>query len=332
MKRIGRLFDSIASFENLYRAYLRARRGKRDRASVDRFSFDLEREIIALRGELLSGTYRPGPLFTFTIQDPKRRSIAAAPFRDRVLHHAILTVLEPHFERGLDPDSFACRKGLGLDAALERAKALARHSAWALKSDIERCFQSIDHRVLEDLLARRFKDAPLLDLLGRIIDHGGKGGKGLPIGSLTSQWFANIYLGELDRHVRHELRPRGYLRYMDDFALFEADRRRLIEDRRRISGWLEESLHLRLKESATQISRTDHGWPFLGFRVTRTGLRLRRGTWKRFRAGVGSVFHDYRRGRLSLEDLVRSVECRIAHLERAPTRGLRRREMRIAEL
>jgi hypothetical protein len=119
-------------------------------------------------------------------------------------------VLEPSFERGLDPDSFACRKGLGLDAALERAKVLARRSAWVLKSDIERCFQSIDHRVLKDFLARKFKDARLLDLLNRIIDHGGEGGIGLPIGSLTSQWFANIYLflGNKNGKPRVTLRAR----------------------------------------------------------------------------------------------------------------------------
>ena len=148
MKRIGGLFESIASFENLYQAYQRARRGKKSRASIDRFAFDLEPELLRLRRELLEGTYRPGEFVTFTIHDPKTREIAAAPFRDRVLHQAILGVLEPHLEPTLDADSYACRKGLGMDAALRRAQAVTRRSSWVLKSDIKSCFPSVDHAVL----------------------------------------------------------------------------------------------------------------------------------------------------------------------------------------
>ena len=186
MKRAGGLFDTIASFENLYRAYLKARRGKQSRGAVDRFSFLLERELLSLRSGLCTGSYRPGTAFTFVIHDPKRRTISAAPFRDRVVHHAVIGVLEPHLERGLDPDCYACRKGLGLDRALARAQALSRRSRWVLKSDIKSCFPTIDHAVLKGFLGRRFKDRRLLDLLEVIIDRGAEDSKGLPIGSLTS--------------------------------------------------------------------------------------------------------------------------------------------------
>ena len=198
MKRVEGLFTSIVSFENLYQAYLRARRGKKSRASIDRFSFDLERQLFLLRRELLGGDYRPGKFVTFTIHDPKTREIAAAPFRDRVLHQAIIGVLEPHLEPTLDSDSYACRKGLGMDAALRRAQALTRQAHWVLKSDIKSCFPSVDHGLLKALLARRFKDRCLLALLEKIIEHGGDAGKGMPIGSLTSQWFATVVLDAMD--------------------------------------------------------------------------------------------------------------------------------------
>ena len=332
MKRLGQVFAEIASFENLYRAFTRARRGKQERVAIDRFAFDLEHELLRLRDDLLRGTYRPGPFFTFVIHDPKERLIAAAPFRDRLLHHAVIAVIEPWLERSLDPDSFACRRGLGLDRALERARVLSRRADWVLRSDIARCFPSIDHGVLEAILGRRFKDRRLLDLLTIIIRHGGESGRGLPIGSLTSQWFANLYLGEIDSFVRHELRPAGYLRYMDDFALLDRDRCRLRAMRSRLDGWLRENLKLCPKASATHIHSVERGWPFLGFRVYRERLEIRRESWRRLRRRMGSAYHEYRRGRRSLEDLVRSTECRLAHLERASTRGLRRKELKTAEL
>jgi len=334
MRRVGELFEAIASFENLYGAYVRARRGKRERAAVDHFSFDLKHELLRLRQELLDGSYRPGPFFTFLIHDPKERLISAAPFRDRVVHHAVIGVLEPHLERSMDPDSYACRKGLGLDAALARAQRLSKRSEWVLKSDIEKCFPSIDHDVLKALLARRFKDPRLLDLLGAIIDHGRDGGtrKAMPIGSLTSQWLVSVYLGVLDVFVRQELRPRGYLRYMDDFALLDDDRERLKEMRQRLETWVARRLRLRLNGRVTHIHSTRRGWPFLGFRVRRDRFEIRRTTWRRLRKNMGRAYDEFRRGRITLEELVGSVECRMAHLERASTRGLRRKELKAAEL
>ena len=332
MKRIGGLFESIASFENLYRAYQRARRGKKSRASIDRFAFALEPELLHLRRELLDGTYLPGAFVTFTIHDPKTREIAAAPFRDRVLHQAIMGVLEPHLEPTLDADSYACRKGLGMDAALKRAQTLTHRAHWVLKSDIKSCFPSVDHAVLKALLRRRFKDQRLLYLLAKIIDHGGTDGKGIPIGSLTSQWFANVVLDVMDRYVRHELRPVGYLRYMDDFALFRNEKESLKDARNALAAWLLEALKLQLKPKATQIFRASSGWPFLGFRVGPRGLCIRRENWRRFRKRMGAVYHRHERGEVSLEELVRSVECRIAHMNRAKTAGLRRKTLRVSEL
>ncbi len=332
MRRTGRVFDRIATFANLYEADRKARRGKNRRIPVDRFSFDLERELLCLRSDILSGRYRPGPAVEFTIADPKRRIVRAAPFRDRVLHHAILNVMEGIFERSLDPDSYACRKGKGLDAALRRAVHLSRRSAWVLKTDVEKFYASVDHGVLETLLERRLKDRRLLDLLRRIIESGGNARKGLPIGSLTSQWFANLYLDPLDRWVRSELKPRGYLRYMDDLALFSDDREELRRSLRRLRLFLEDELRLELKVDVTQMCPAARGWTFLGFCVTRAGLRLPRKSWRLWKLRFQAAYHEYRRGRRTLSEWVRSAECRLAHVRRATCEGLARRELRFEEL
>ena len=332
MKRAGGLFDSLASFENIYLAYLKARRGKRHRESVDRFGFHLEGEILRLQKDLEEGRYEPGRMMEFTILDPKRRKIHASPFRDRVLHHAILNVTEGVFERALDHDSYACRKGKGTDAALRRAVVLSRRGGWVLKTDVETFFATVDHGILKGLLERRFKDQRLLDLLGRIIDHGGACARGLPIGNLTSQWFANLYLGPLDRFVRERVRPRGYIRYMDDFALVGGSREGVQGMLRGLAAWLRRELKLELKQSATHIHETPAGWPFLGFRVFPSGLRVHPRSWRLWKKRHQATYHDYERGRVSLEDLVRSTECRIAHLQRARCDGLQRKEMRWAEL
>ncbi len=304
MKRIGNLFEAVADFGNLHAAYLRARKGKRHRRSVDRFSFGLETELLSLRREVLDGSWRPGELRAFEIRDPKPRTIHAAPFRDRVLHQALMGVMEPHFERWFDHDSYACRKGKGVDAALARAVTLSRKSKWVLRSDIGKCFSSVDHAVLKKLLDRKFKDRRLLALLFRIIDHGGENGRGLPIGNLTSQWLANLYLDKMDLFIRHESKPEGYCRYMDDFGLFGKDRETLMRMRDRLGSWLGKELRLRLNPRVTQIFSCASGWPFLGFRVLPTGMRLRRETWRRFRKRLGRRFHLYERGRLPVEDLV----------------------------
>lgn len=330
MRRVGGLFEEATSFASLHAAYLRARRGKRHRASVDRFSLGLEGELLLLQRELRSGMYVPGPMRSFVVEDPKRRLIRAAPFRDRVVHHAIMGALGPHLDRWLDPDSFACREGKGLDAALRRAVALSRLATWVLKTDVEGFFASIDHEVLGSL---RIKDRPLLELLGSFISHGAEApGRGLPIGSLTSQWLANSYLSPLDRFVREELRPRGYIRYMDDFALMGRSRDAVRSWRRQLEAWLPEQLRLVLKENATHIHEITRGWPFLGFRVHRHGLEVRRQTLRLWKKRFQEAWHRHARGELTLEELVRSAECRLVHLSRARSEGLRRREVRGAEL
>ena len=195
---------------------MRRSRGRRaasgPSATRPRSALRLDENLAGLARDLAEGTYTVGPYHQFTIFDPKERLITAPCFRDRVLHHALTLVCEPVFERFLIADTFACRRGKGREAAVERAKQFARRYPWFLKLDIRKYFNSIDHEILLGLLARKFKDRRLLDLFGRIIaSYEVAPGRGVPIGSLTSQHFANFYLGWLDRFVKEGLRAGGYV-------------------------------------------------------------------------------------------------------------------------
>ena len=199
---------AIADPENLRQAFLKAARGKRGKADCRAFQERLDENLALLREELLAGRVRVGDYHLFKIFDPKERTICAASFRQRVLHHAVMAVCEPVLERAAVFDSYACRKGKGRLAAVERASGYARRHEWFLKMDVRKYFASIDHRVLERLLARRFKDPAVLALFGKIIrSYETAPGRGLPIGNLTSQHFANYYLAPLDRFIKEELRP-----------------------------------------------------------------------------------------------------------------------------
>ena len=328
MKRHGGLFDRVVTFENLLLAARKAARGKREKPTVARFEFHLEQELFLLQEELATRDYRPGPFFTFEIRDPKRRSICAAPFRDRVVHHALCNILEPFFERRLIYDTYACRPNKGTHAAIDRAQRFARRYRCFLKCDVRKYFQSVDHGVLGALLARMFKDARLLDLLGRIIAHSPPGsapGKGLPIGNLTSQHFANLYLGELDHQLKERMGVKGYLRYMDDLILFADDKAALHLWLAQIRDFLQDRLALELKERATLLAPVSEGLPFLGFRIYPGLIRLNRRGLRRFRRQLRARENAYRKGWIELADLAGSAASLFAHASHADTLTLRRR-------
>ncbi len=223
MKRQGNLWEGIISFENLLLAAHAAARGKRFKPGVARFLFDLESQILRLREELASKSYRPGPYRTFTIYEGKTRQISAAPFRDRVVHHALTGVLDPIFDRSFIVDSYACRRGKGTHAAVNRCQQFARRHGYVLKADVRKYFPSIDHEILKTLITRKIKDLDVLWLVGLIIDRSNPQGpvlmwfpgddlftpterrRGLPLGNQTSQFFANVYLDPLDHFVTDRL-------------------------------------------------------------------------------------------------------------------------------
>jgi RNA-directed DNA polymerase len=327
MKRQSGLFARITPFDNLLLASRKAAQGKRDRPRVARFEFHLEQELLALQEALQELRYQPGDFFTFEVRDPKRRCICAAPFRDRVVHHAVCNVLEPVFEQRLIFDTYACRPGKGTHAAVKRAQQFARQYDYFLKCDIRKYFASIDQAVLKALLARMFKDPALLTLLNRIIDHpppDAAPGKGLPIGNLTSQHFANVYLGELDHYLKDRLRIKGYLRYMDDLLVFANDKPALHLGLADLRQFAQENLRLTLKEEATRLAPVTEGIPFLGLRIYPSVIRLNPRTLRRFRRQVRGREKAYRAGKLNREELTHSVASLFAHVAGADTLHLRR--------
>ncbi len=324
MKRAGDLWDKLTSWANLMEATRVAARGKRRRPDVARFLHELEPNLCRLQGELREGTYRSDGYRTFVITDPKARKISAAPFRDRVVHHALTQVLEPVFEPRFSHFSFASRKGFGQHKALKLARTACKRYAYVLKADIRKYFPSIDHEILKGLLARAVKCRATLALAGQIIDGSNEQEqsiayfpgdtlftpyerrRGLPIGNQTSPFFANVYLNPLDQFVMRELRPGLYLRYVDDLVLFADDKAELARMAERIRIFLE-SLRLCPHERKFRIYRCADGLTFLGWRLLPGRTRLARANVVRMRRRLRAIEAGYHAGRLSFPD----VRCRI---------------------
>lgn len=235
MKRSNIGIKDIATFENAEDAYRKARKCKRYREEVLRFTDNLEEELYDLVADMEAGTDRQGEARRFVVYEPKKRDIYALPFRDRVAQHMINNKIEPIVERRFYYHSYACRTDKGMHKAADYAQECIRNlsfegkQVYILKADIHKYFNSVDHEVLKQILSGIFKDKDLLNLLYYIIDSYGEDGRGLPVGNLLSQLFANLVLNELDNFVKHELKEDKYTRYMDDFAIVSNSWEHLVE-------------------------------------------------------------------------------------------------------
>lgn len=324
MRRVGGLWSRVTSFDNLVQATRRAARSKRQQRVVARFLVEREHELLALRRELLAERYQPGAMSTFVIFDPKLRTISVAPFRDRVVHHAVIDVLEPIFDRRMIHASFACRRGKGTHAALDHAQRLVRRRRWFLKMDVQRFFASIPHELVRATLDRLIKDKPVMRLVDRIVAAGSDDpGCGLPVGNLTSQWFANLVLDPIDRLVAEQL-GLGYVRYMDDFVAFADERGELRTARAAIEARLG-ALGLRAKPTATMLAPTRDGLPFLGCSVFPTVRRIRPANRKRVVQRWKHRLWQWREGEIDEVALADCTRSMMAHLEHGTTRAWRRR-------
>jgi retron-type reverse transcriptase len=270
--------------ENLLEAWQEFAAGKRSRPDVLEFERDLAGNLIRLHERLADFSYRHGPYERFAVADPKPRVIHKAAVADRVLHRALYRKLYPFFDRTFIADSFSCREGKGTHAAIARFASLARRASgnhrrtvWALKCDIRRFFASIDHGVLMRLVGGRVADGRVAWLVGQVVGShcSSAPGVGLPLGNLTSQLFANVYLNELDRFVKHRLKARHYVRYADDFVLLSPDRARLEAVLPRVEAFLRDELRLRLHPDKVSIFTVASGVDFLGHRVLRTATKRR---------------------------------------------------------
>lgn len=312
MKSHGQLWSRITSEENLQQAWVRVRRGHAGSEAVQAFAAHLDGHLVRLREELMAATYRPGAYRQFRVMDPKPRTISCAPVRDRVVHHALCGVIAPRLEQSFTEDSYACREGKGAHRACRRARALARRQGWYCKLDVRRFFESIEHNRLLAVLLPRFREREVCALIDAIVRHPVPGlpeGRGLPIGNLTSQWFANAFLDGLDHHVKETLRAPGYIRYMDDFVVFHNAKAACWGAHDAVSRWLLEERSLSLKGEATIVAPVTEGVPFLGLRIWPSCWRLKRERFLRTRRKHGWRVRAYEAG---LIDEARLQACAIA--------------------
>ena len=340
-RRHDGLIDEIANFAALRAAALRAARGKRRNASAARFMAGLERNILRLEHVLKQRRWRPGPYRVMHIRDPKPRRISAAPFSDRVIHHALCAVVEPIFERGFIHDSYANRAGKGTHAGIARYEHYRDRHTHVLHCDIHRYFPAIDHTILKTDLRRRIACDETLRLLDAVIDSSNpqepvfrhyRGDdlltplnrrRGLPIGNLTSQFFANVYLDPLDHFVKEMLRA-PYLRYVDDFVLFADDPEQLEEWHARIAEFLA-GRRLSLHPTKTRIALTTDPAEFLGFILLPGGRRLLPSdNLIRFRNRLRGMRDRWIVGTIDFVEVQARVGSWIAHAEHADTWRLRR--------
>ncbi|GAB4154932.1 MAG: RNA-directed DNA polymerase [Cyanobacteria bacterium J069] len=340
MKRYGNLWSDVTDFSNLLAAAHQAEKSKRFRENILRFNYNLESELIRLQQELLTQTYCPGAYKTFQVKQPKPRLISAAPYRDRVVHHALCNVIQPIFERTFIHDSYANRAGYGSHRGLQRFTRFTRSSRYVLQCDIRKYFPSIDHAILKTILRRKIKCPDTLWLIDTIIDHSNEQEpvidyfpgddlltplqrrRGLPIGNLTSQFFANLYLNGFDHFVKEILKATKYVRYVDDFALFSDDRVFLADARLAIESHLE-TLRLNIHPIKSQLFATALGPTFLGFRVLPDHIRVKSASLRRARARLRHYQTLYAARQLSFEQLTQSIQSWAAHLKHADTWRLR---------
>jgi retron-type reverse transcriptase len=284
MKRYGNLYSKIITIDNLYKAAKKAEKGKRYQSKVAGFNFLLEPELLELQKELTNRTYQPGKYHSFDIHVPKKRMISAAPYEDRVVHHALCNIVMPLFEKSFIADSYANRKGKGTHAAILKYQQYAKQYQYVLKCDIRKFFPSIDHEILKQLIRKKIKCKDTIALMDKIIDNSNpqeehiiyfkndnlftpmQRRRGLPIGNLTSQWFGNIYMNEFDHFIKNKLSIKGYIRYVDDFVIFSNSKIELAETKQQIINFLS-NYRLILHPNKSQIHQVNDGVPFLGFKI-----------------------------------------------------------------
>jgi len=279
----------MVSVENLLAAWQEFLPGKRAKRDVAAFGANLLDNVIELHEDLATGHYRHGGYAHFRVADPKPRDIHKASIRDRLLHHAIHRQLYPFFDRMFIADSFSCRVGKGTHAALDRFRRMAwkesrngSRTCWALKCDVRKFFASVDHAILRRILTEYVLDKKIAGLLEEVIESFEVApGKGLPLGNLTSQLFANVYLNELDQFVKHFLKAKRYIRYADDFVVFSYDRQFLNTVLSSIRVFLRDRLALEFHPDKIFIKTIASGVDFLGwvhcpdYRTLRTATKRR---------------------------------------------------------
>lgn len=333
-QKINGVMDRICSFDTLYQGYVEARRGKRYRRAAADFTFRLESELFDIQKELREGRYRVGAYREFYVLFPKKRLVMTIPFRDRVVQWAIYLTINPYFERRYIYDSYGCRVGKGSLAAADRLGEWMRRLSrrpdaklwYYLKLDISKYFYRVDHETIIGMLSEMFEERAVIDLFRAIIDNPAKpfglpdGVKpdecpidqrlydvGMPIGNLSSQMIANVYLDRLDQFCKHGLKIKHYIRYMDDIIILDNAVERLHGYRRTIEQFLLDRLKLRLNKK-TSIQPITRGVEFVGYIVYPTHKKLRKPTIKRMKRALKHVSQQYSIGKMSYDSALAAIK------------------------
>ncbi len=326
MKRANNLIEKIAEPDNLRLAFHKATQGKRYSSQVQAYRAGLDTQLFALRDQLLQKKIEVGDYRYFKVYDPKERQICASAFSEQVLHHALMNVCHAYFERAQVFDSYASRPGKGVHAALRRSFSFHRVGYWFLKLDVRKFFASIDHTVLQRQLYRLFKDKSVLRLFSQIINsYEDASRKGLPIGNLTSQYFANHYLSGLDHFIKEQLSCKSYVRYMDDLVIWDKDKGTLKQKLSIIKSYVEENLHLCLKPS--QLNKTGRGLPFCGYILYPHYIRLSRRSKRRYIKKMKLLDEMYRTGEWSEASCQRRAQSLVAFTRHADAIQFRKNNM-----
>ncbi len=349
MKTYTNLYEQLCSWKNLLLAYNKARTHKNNKSSVKKFSKHYAIELALLRHELCNKTYQPRPLKTFILRDPKTRTICVSDFRDRVVHHALINILQPIFEPRFISDSYASRKNKGTLKAIQRFDTFERQvtingtrkmpsstddskyilQGYVFKADIYHYFESVDHEVLLNIISRRIKDDDILWLIKQVLGNYKTdiANKGMPLGNWTSQFFANIYLNELDQFVKQQLRIKYYIRYVDDFVILHNSKFTLQNYEIKIREFISK-LKLMLHPNKCSISPLHRGTAFLGYRIYYHHKLVRLRNLRKVRSKLKNHLDDYENNLVDATKIFSTLRGWRAYAMHANTHRLREQIMR----
>jgi retron-type reverse transcriptase len=326
------MYAKLTTYENIFLAYTNARKHKTLKPYVIEFEKDLELNLLALQLELQLKSYYPRPLETFIIRDPKTRKISKSHFRDRIIHHALCNIIEPIFDKTFIYDSYANRRGKGTLNAIKRYEYFKRKISknykrriYVFKADIKQYFETVNHKILLNIIRKRIRDKNVLWLINLILENHKTEtrNKGMPLGNLTSQFFANVYLNELDHYVKETLQVKYYIRYVDDFVILSGSQKQLRCYREKINIFLKESLDVELHPEKTKIIQMHRGVGFLGLRIFNHHRLLKKSNIRKFKNKLSNLCKQYDRKEIDYDEIYDAIEGWVAYSKTANCNNLR---------
>ena len=325
------LYDALCSYDNLFLAYKKARKHKTTKSYVIEFKKNLKENLLLLRSELLLHCYSPKPLVNFIIHEPKTRKISKSDFRDRIVHHALCDIIEPIFEKSFIYDSYANRISKGTLKALQRFDFFKRKASrnnkekcYVLKAYIQKYFHNVEHGTLLSIIKNKISDKRVIWLIRKILANFPSQNKGMPLGNLTSQFFANVYINNFDWFVKTKLKAKYYIRYVDDFVIFEADKKKLEFYKEEINMFLKNNLKIHLHPDKSKILRLGNTVTFLGFRVFNYHKMLKKSNIRKFKNKLKLLMQEYKSHEINYGAVYDFLEGWIAYAKNANTYNLRK--------